>query len=148
MIKREWGRVIESEKDKETQREREWEMWRERERDRERERWRERDRERERWRERDRADNKNHGQRRDAQLVQNNIASLLMNLFNCISDGKWGEWVSADCSVTCGEGTESWSRQCNSPAPSNGGLNCSGEATNTTSCSKPGCPISKTFCKW
>ncbi len=66
-IKREWERVIESEKDKE--RVREWEMWKEREREKERERkivW---ERYIVREREGERADNKNHGQRRDAQLV-------------------------------------------------------------------------------
>ena len=59
------------------------------------------------------------------------------------------------CSVTCGDGTELWTRHCDSPAPSsdspapsNGGLNCSGEDKNTTACNKSECSNGKMFYKF
>jgi hypothetical protein len=48
--------------------------------------------------------------------------------------------VNSNCSVTCGPGVKY--RICNNPAPSGGGLNCSGEAfasCNLMTC--PGAPV-------
>lgn len=42
-------------------------------------------------------------------------------------DGGWSEWTVPDeCTVTCGGGTQTMSRQCNSPEPQNGGAECTG----------------------
>lgn len=52
--------------------------------------------------------------------------------------GLFGSW--SECSVTCGEGKETRTRQCNSPVPANGGADCVGEATESRDCEKDGCP--------
>jgi len=44
----------------------------------------------------------------------------------------FGPWE--DCSVTCGTGTQSRSRTCDNPAPSEGGNDCVGDATQTQEC--------------
>ena len=51
-----------------------------------------------------------------------------------IVDGAWGMWSS--CSVTCGGGTRS--RECNNPAPTGGGNDCSGSSSEA--CSSDSCP--------
>ena len=47
------------------------------------------------------------------------IAFLLVN-------GTWANWPTSfdTCSATCGGGTQSKTRTCTNPAPSNGGLEC------------------------
>lgn len=50
----------------------------------------------------------------------------------------WSEYSS--CSVTCGKGTWTRTRSCTNPAPSNGGKQCEGPASETTECDKGACP--------
>eukprot|EP00092_Neocalanus_flemingeri_P004211 GFUD01004529.1.p1 GENE.GFUD01004529.1~~GFUD01004529.1.p1 ORF type:complete len:488 (+),score=127.45 GFUD01004529.1:318-1781(+) len=50
----------------------------------------------------------------------------------------WGEWST--CSVSCGEGDQARDRECNSPAPSNDGDECEGEARETQNCNTDECP--------
>ncbi|XP_013391987.1 tolloid-like protein 2 isoform X2 [Lingula anatina] len=50
----------------------------------------------------------------------------------------WGNW--SGCSVTCGGGTGTISRQCNNPAPRNGGAPCVGQASRTVLCGTKLCP--------
>ncbi|XP_069105032.1 SCO-spondin-like [Argopecten irradians] len=60
----------------------------------------------------------------------------------CPVNGGWGSWGSyGSCSVTCGSGTRSKTRQCNNPTPAHGGSSCSGSGTQTTSCTLSACPI-------
>jgi len=48
-------------------------------------------------------------------------------------DGNWGEWTHwSVCDSTTG--TQTRDRQCNNPAPQNGGLQCQGSSSETTSC--------------
>ncbi len=70
-----------------------------------------------------------------------------MFLLKFTSDGDWGSWSSfSDCSVTCGGGNKTQTRKCDSPAPSNGGANCTGPDTNTISCNNQECPsVGKTI---
>eukprot|EP00092_Neocalanus_flemingeri_P004210 GFUD01004528.1.p1 GENE.GFUD01004528.1~~GFUD01004528.1.p1 ORF type:complete len:436 (+),score=96.74 GFUD01004528.1:799-2106(+) len=49
----------------------------------------------------------------------------------------WGEWST--CSGSCGEGDQARDRECNSPAPSNGGDECEGEARETQNCNTDQC---------
>ena len=50
-------------------------------------------------------------------------------------NGGWGSWSSfSSCSKTSREGTRTRTRQCNNPAPANGGAQCSGEASQTETC--------------
>jgi len=59
-------------------------------------------------------------------------------------DGNWGVWSPwATCSATCGGGTQARTRNCDSPAPSNGGLICAGSATENQACNTAACPISE-----
>lgn len=56
-------------------------------------------------------------------------------------DGVWGDvgdW--GQCTVLCGTGTRSRLRQCNNPAPNNGGAECVGENTITEVCVMNDCP--------
>ena len=64
--------------------------------------------------------------------------------FQCIADGNWGAWTSfSACNVTCGGGTQSKTRLCNNPAPSNGGNMCPGSHLESLLCNVQNCPISK-----
>ena len=52
----------------------------------------------------------------------------------------FGAW--SDCSVTCGEGTQTRSRSCTNPAPAHGGDDCTGlgDAEESQSCNVAECP--------
>ena len=53
----------------------------------------------------------------------------------CPVNGGFSEWSAFDaCSVTCGTGKHSRSRQCNKPEPSNGGKPCEGATSETHDC--------------
>ena len=54
-------------------------------------------------------------------------------------DGVWSDWGEPSaCSVTCGEGIISYTRECT--PPQNGGAECVGDATKTEKCPIIGCP--------
>ncbi|XP_031637497.1 A disintegrin and metalloproteinase with thrombospondin motifs 9 isoform X2 [Contarinia nasturtii] len=56
-------------------------------------------------------------------------------------DGGWGPWNQFDqCSRTCGGGVQSSTRECNSPAPTNGGKYCIGTRIKYRSCNIHDCP--------
>ena len=56
------------------------------------------------------------------------------------TDGNWGDWTSwSTCSVTCGGGTQSRTRLCNFPPPSNGGLICPGSSFENGTCNTQSC---------
>ncbi|XP_028414636.1 plasminogen-like [Dendronephthya gigantea] len=57
--------------------------------------------------------------------------------------GNYGNWsLSSPCNVTCGEGFETWTRNCNNPEPKFDGTNCShlGEAIEYRPCQTTPCP--------
>merc|ERR1719359_1409404 len=54
---------------------------------------------------------------------------------NCVQTG----WVDGSCSVTCGTGTMTQTRSITTPA-AHGGTAC-GAASQSTSCTKPACPV-------
>lgn len=59
-----------------------------------------------------------------------------------IVDGAWGPWSPwAICSSTCGGGTRSRTRVCNSPRPQYGGKKCQGESKDSEACNKHDCPV-------
>ena len=55
--------------------------------------------------------------------------------------GAWGAWSGwSECSSECGGGTQIRSKQCNDPAPANGGAECEGESTEVRECNTQSCP--------
>ncbi|XP_035663694.1 coadhesin-like [Branchiostoma floridae] len=58
----------------------------------------------------------------------------------------WGPWTG--CDVTCGAGSQTRTRLCDNPAPSNGGLFCSGAAQDFQSCTRALCPVDGNWSPW
>jgi len=58
----------------------------------------------------------------------------------CPIDGAWGMWTGfVPCSVTCGSGTQTRYRYCNSPHAAFGGQSCHGESYQHKACYHSGC---------
>ncbi|XP_076472749.1 uncharacterized protein LOC143302101 isoform X14 [Babylonia areolata] len=75
--------------------------------------------------------------------------SVQCNTAACPIDGNWGSWGPyGPCSVTCGEGSKSRTRQCDNPAPQNGGNSCSGPGANNAQCNVAACPIDGNWGSW
>ncbi|XP_059194146.1 A disintegrin and metalloproteinase with thrombospondin motifs 3 [Centropristis striata] len=56
-------------------------------------------------------------------------------------DGSWGSWSKyGSCSRSCGTGVRFRTRQCNNPAPSNGGQDCPGVNYEYQLCNTDDCP--------
>ena len=71
------------------------------------------------------------------------------NLQACAKDGGWGSWSSySPCSRTCGGGEKERTRQCDNPAPSDGGEECSGESNQIESCNPQACPVDGGWGSW
>ncbi|XP_069815842.1 SCO-spondin-like [Dendropsophus ebraccatus] len=67
----------------------------------------------------------------------------------CRLDGDWGTWTSwSSCSASCGEGTQTRSRQCDRPAPQNGGRHCVGDHRQRRPCRGPACPELDPWSEW
>ena len=77
-------------------------------------------------------------------ITLNAIVITLITLFDCVCktvNGNWGAWsVFGACTSTCGAGLQIRRRQCNNPAPANGGENCDGNITDTQHCNTQACP--------
>ncbi|XP_036351171.2 hemicentin-1 [Ochotona princeps] len=59
----------------------------------------------------------------------------------CPVDGSWGHWHRwSQCSASCGGGEKTRRRLCDSPAPSQGGRSCAGDATQVSRCNSQACP--------
>ena len=71
------------------------------------------------------------------------IYILLLKRSGCVVavDGRWGAWRDWDqCSVTCGTGVSTRTRQCNWPPAQRGGAPCPGDHTQTKPCAMDPCP--------
>ncbi|CAC5377940.1 unnamed protein product [Mytilus coruscus] len=52
-----------------------------------------------------------------------------------IINGNWGSWSAyGSCSLTCGNGQYTRTRQCDNPAASGGGTDCAGDDAETNNC--------------
>ena len=53
-----------------------------------------------------------------------------------VVDGGWSAWTEGSCSKACGGGIKQFTRSCNNPTPSCGGLSCIGNSTYEEECNK------------
>ena len=53
-----------------------------------------------------------------------------------VVDGGWSDWLVGNCTASC---VKNRTRLCNNPAPSCGGMNCSGLAEETMKCKEFPC---------
>jgi len=73
----------------------------------------------------------------------------MCNTHHCPVDGAWGAWTAwGTCSTTCGDGTHSRTKSCDSPAPAYGGQNCSGQGTESRRCNLKPCPVNGGWGAW
>ncbi|XP_078352817.1 coadhesin-like [Oculina patagonica] len=71
------------------------------------------------------------------------VKNELCNEHECPTDGGYSNWSEcSECSVTCGGGTQTLTRICTNPPPSDGGKDCSelGPAEQTVPCNEEECP--------
>eukprot|EP00058_Branchiostoma_floridae_P016888 XP_002602376.1 hypothetical protein BRAFLDRAFT_97997 [Branchiostoma floridae] len=74
----------------------------------------------------------------------------------CPVDGGWSDWVDGECSVTCGSGTLTRTRDCDNPAPANGGIDCTltdgttglTETESGVACNEDPCPVDGGWSDW
>ncbi|XP_076472307.1 uncharacterized protein LOC143301799 [Babylonia areolata] len=67
----------------------------------------------------------------------------------CAVNGNWATWSSwGTCSVSCGGGSKSRSRTCTNPPPANGGTQCSGSGSDTSTCNTQPCPVDGGWGTW
>uniref|UniRef100_A0A8C9T7B4 ADAM metallopeptidase with thrombospondin type 1 motif 2 n=1 Tax=Scleropages formosus TaxID=113540 RepID=A0A8C9T7B4_SCLFO len=68
-------------------------------------------------------------------------------------DGNWGAWSKfGECSRTCGSGVQFRTRQCDNPAPTNGGRTCYGknyefQLCNSEECGRPSADFREEQCR-
>ena len=58
-----------------------------------------------------------------------------------VVDGNWTQWSSwSSCSVTCGVGSRTRTRNCTNPSSQGGGADCIGANNGTDTCNMAACP--------
>jgi len=71
------------------------------------------------------------------------------NLDPCPIDGGWGSFGNwSKCSAECGGGVQTRNRQCNTPKPQYGGVDCVGDGIKVAECNIQHCPIDGGWGKW
>lgn len=74
------------------------------------------------------------------------LLKVRLNAYFCVPldeviDGGFGLWSYwSDCSTSCGPGRRTRVRECDSPEPANGGLDCLGKREEDESCHSGDCP--------
>ena len=69
--------------------------------------------------------------------------------YTCAVDGNWGEFSAwSECTATCGGGSMTRKRSCDSPAPDNGGNDCEGDDEETAVCNEDPCPVDGKWSEW
>ncbi|CAB4031608.1 Hypothetical predicted protein [Paramuricea clavata] len=94
----------------------------------------------------------NSGQRPWCFTTDRNKRWEYCDIPKCISvDGNYSNWsLNSTCNVSCGEGFETWTRECNNPEPKYGGRNCShlGEPVEYRPCLAKPCPVDGGYSNW
>ena len=81
--------------------------------------------------------------------IGNDTATKICNVRNCPIDGGWSSWSGwTKCSTTCNNGTVSRYRQCNNPAPTDGGTDCIGNNISQKGCNVRDCPVDGGWSLW
>ncbi|XP_075792870.1 hemicentin-1 isoform X2 [Pelodiscus sinensis] len=79
----------------------------------------------------------------------NAVESIMCNIRLCPVGGAWGSWLPwGPCSETCGKGTQTRLRLCNSPPPAFEGSDCEGPDTQMQICNKRHCPVDGKWATW
>lgn len=79
----------------------------------------------------------------------NSRSTVACNVQECPVDGNWGPWgTCGSCSVSCGTGLCSRTRQCNNPVPTNGGRPCDGPSELTEKCSNGPHIVNGSWSEW
>ncbi|KAH3740839.1 hypothetical protein DPMN_047553 [Dreissena polymorpha] len=77
------------------------------------------------------------------------ILALLQPKVRCNVDGKWSDWsIWSACTTTCGSTTQTRSRACTNPPPSNNGTDCEGSSEESKSCMLEPCPVPIGWSRW
>ncbi|KAK7925534.1 hypothetical protein WMY93_007844 [Mugilogobius chulae] len=77
----------------------------------------------------------------EGQICDRGLCTDKIDVQNVKEDGRWGKWGAfGPCSRSCGGGVQLSKRECNNPAPSNGGKYCQGVRVKYRSCSLNSCP--------
>ena len=59
-------------------------------------------------------------------------------------DGSWGSWGDwSSCSPSCGVGTKTRRKLCDSPAPAHDGADCQGESSQEKQCFEGRCKLTR-----
>ena len=72
--------------------------------------------------------------------MQNGLNNLLIVCARTVDGGwsTWGDW--GKCSLTCGTGSRSRRRRCDTPVPQHGGSTCPGTVLQNGLCVLDACP--------
>nr|DBA18217.1 TPA: hypothetical protein GDO54_016492 [Pyxicephalus adspersus] len=77
------------------------------------------------------------------------IDTKVCNTKPCPVNGEWSSWqVWGPCSKTCGKGTQTRVRLCNSPSPSFDGTYCEGQDRQSQICNIRHCPVDGKWSPW
>lgn len=74
--------------------------------------------------------------------------SVMVNNLPPPVNGGWTGWTWGACSLSCGGGTQTGTRTCTNPPPSNGGTNCVGSFTTTQACNTQACAVNGGWSAW
>uniref|UniRef100_A0A8W8KZK8 SUEL-type lectin domain-containing protein n=1 Tax=Magallana gigas TaxID=29159 RepID=A0A8W8KZK8_MAGGI len=76
-------------------------------------------------------------------------SSQACNTHHCPIDGNWASWGNwGTCTVTCGGGIQTRSRNCSNPTPQYGGADCADFSTSSQTCNTHNCPIDGVWATW
>ena len=67
-----------------------------------------------------------------------NMTKLVINVSVDGGLSEWSQW--GECTVSCGTGSQTRSRDCSHPAPQYGGNDCSGPLEEIQACNTHSCP--------